>query len=1338
LLVNGESSEYPSVSNLLRRRAERTPGATAFIFLENGELESARLSFAQLDERARAIAAALQTVTGAGERALLLYPPGLDFICAFVACLYAGVVAVPAYPPRPNRSLSRLQAIAENAAAAVALSTVAMLTQLERHRGDCEVIRRLQLLSTDSDLPTSADDWKEPATRSSTMAMLQYTSGSTGDPKGVMVTHANILSNMEAIRTACGLNEETVTVSWLPVFHDMGLFGYVLQPLYLGTPSVLMDPAAFVQKPVRWLQAITKYRGTASGGPNSAFDLCIRRIGDAAKRELDLSSWRTAFNGAEPVRADTIERFCAAFASCGFRRHAMYPCYGLAEATLFVTGGVNGAVAVVEHFDDGELARDRAIPVDRGSKTRPLTACGRAWAEHEVRIVHPEERKPCSAGEIGEIWVAGGSVARGYWNRPEESERVFRARLVTGEVDYLRTGDLGFAHGGDLFVVGRLKDLIIIRGRNHFPQDLERTIEESHPALAPNGCAAFSIEIDGEERVVVTCEVRREALRNLDTAAIVALIRQALAEEYDLDLHAAALLKTWTIPRTSSGKIRRRRCRSAFLSGAGLEIVGEWRKPPEPSAASRNTADIAEWLTARIARVSGILPERVDPRRPFTAYGLDSTDAISISGELQDWLGRSLAPTLVYDFPSIDKLARHLAGIDEPAAPALDRTIARDPPIAVIGMGCRFPGAANPEEFWEMLRTGREAIISSNRRRIGIANAGLLNAVDEFDAEFFGINAREAEKMDPQQRLLLEVVWEALEDAGVPPGDLAGSRTAVVIGISNSDYARLGISGPEQTEGYSATGNALSIAANRISYVLDFRGPSWAVDTACSSSLVAVHQACGLLRRGECDTAVAGGVNLILDAELSTALARAGMLSPDGHCKAFDAAANGYVRGEGAGIVVLKRLGDASNDGDKIFAVIRGSAVNQDGRSNGLTSPNGPAQQAAIRDALRDAGVAAREVGYVEAHGTGTPLGDPIEMNSLIAVLNEGRPANRHCWVGSVKTNIGHLEAAAGIASLIKTVMAVHCGEIPPHLHYSRTNPHIALGDTPFRIPEVLTAWSGDSARRVAGVSSFGFGGTNVHVIVEEAPYPGQPVLQSEEAAVVMTISARTPEALAALARSYARYLERHPEIALRDAAFTANTGRTRFSHAASVEAASVAELCAKLRAIGDGHRPDLREADGDGGYGGRRVSLPTYPFQRQRHWMRSGSTAHPLLGRKLDEHAQLPGTHVWESRLDVDAAPFLRGHRLMGSPVLPWPAYAEMALAAASQAFQRKFPSVTDIAMHHPLVVREGEPQTVQTVLAPTPGGQLSCHVYLRTEAGKWLLCASAVVCTAQEGDQG
>jgi acyl transferase domain-containing protein len=512
-------------------------------------------------------------------------------------------------------------------------------------------------------------------------------------------------------------------------------------------------------------------------------------------------------------------------------------------------------------------------------------------------------------------------------------------------------------------------------------------------------------------------------------------------------------------------------------------------------------------------------------------------------------------------------------------------------PIAIVGMACRFPEADSPERFWELLRDGRDAITEIPASRWDIEAlydpdpetpgkmstrwGGFLRDVDHFDAQFFGIAPREAQTMDPQQRLLLEVAWEALEDAGQAADRLAGSPTGVFTALCNSDYFTLLL---EQERGaidaYLATGNSHSVASGRLSYLLGLHGPSLSLDTACSSSLVAVHLACQSLLTGDCRMALAGAVNVMLLADATITLSKARMMAPDGRCKAFDASANGFVRAEGCAVIVLKKLADALADGDRIHAVIRGTAVNQDGRSSGLTAPNGPAQEAVIRLALARARLAPRDIAYVEAHGTGTSLGDPIEVRALGAVFREARPPAAPLLIGSVKTNIGHLESTAGLAGLLKVVLALEHEAIPKTLHVRALNPHIEWDDLPVRVVTELTPWPADGRPRLAGVSSFGFSGTNAHVIVEAAPAPTPPPPGPDRSWHLLALSARSDEALRRLAERYQPLVARATADDVANICFTANAGREHFAHRVALVGENATDLAAGLAAVATGQPP--------------------------------------------------------------------------------------------------------------------------------------------------------------------
>ena len=717
---------YPNFVELACSRANEKPDQTAYVYLQDGENESGRLTFAELDNRARAIAARLQSMGMTGERALLLYPPGLDYIVGFFGCLYAEVVAVPASPPT-RRQQSRLLAVINDATPAVIMTTADLAAKYRnefermaernvacgsdayvaikassRDEGVAPTIPGPVWFATDNLEVEFAESWVKPALSADNLAFLQYTSGSTGDPKGVMVSHGNLMANQEAIKQGFGHTERTTVVGWLPLYHDMGLIGNLLQPLYLGATAILMPPMAFLEKPIRWLRAISNYQANTSGGPNFAYDLCLRKVAAEQMQGLDLTAWTLAFNGSEPVRAATMEGFAEKFADCGFRRESFFPCYGLAEATLFVTG---------EKLPTVEFAmRTKANQEVRS------TSCGVTSACHEVRIADPETGASCTEGEIGEIWVTGPSIAKGYWNRPEESEQTFRARLVdkTGmdrsildslshkkennTQPFLRTGDLGFLDNGQLYITGRIKDLIIIRGRNFYPQDIEQALTEEIPAFIPDSCVAFSITYEDEEQLIVVAEITRAAMRSGDYEAIAAAVRKVLAEVCELAAAELVLVQPGTVPKTSSGKIRRQPCKQMYLENslpvlfrsgdqtpvkyspvgeqAGLKVLEESSLTPSPEyqilqqallavPQAQRALLIGRFLSNKIARLLKVEESALSTDSPLRSLGLDSLKAVELKQATDELLGIDAPLSLFLSDDSLEKIAEKLSETTE-------------------------------------------------------------------------------------------------------------------------------------------------------------------------------------------------------------------------------------------------------------------------------------------------------------------------------------------------------------------------------------------------------------------------------------------------------------------------------------------------------------------------------------------------------------------------------------------------------------------------------------------------------------------------------------------------
>ncbi len=667
--------------NVLRRHADERPQHPACIHLLEGKDGQINLTYAELDRRARAIAARLQDMGFGGQRVLLVYPPGLDFTAAFFGCLYAGCVAVPTFPPHRHRLLERFQTVVADAGATVALSNAAGVAQFQTtmngiQNGQAAALTQLLWLATDEIPDAMAEGWLEPAIAPDTLALLQYTSGSTSRPKGVMISHANLMANIGAAHQAFGVQAEDNSVFWLPMYHDMGLIGGVLVPVFNGTTNISISPATFLQSPITWLAAISKFRANISGGPNFAYDLCIRKITEEQRSTLDLSSWALAFVGAEPINPGTLERFAAAFAPCGFKSSAFYPCYGLAEATLIVSGAKRGSGAIVETFHDKALTENRveSLP-DKALPGRRLVSCGLPVGDLRVVIVDPHTNAEVDSGRVGEIWVAGTSVGQGYWQKPGQTRRSFEAGLSdNSEGSFLRTGDLGFFHEGQLYVTGRLDDLIIVRGLNRYPQDIEATARGSHPLLESGYGAAF-VTNDGPPRLVLV----QEAVRNgeKDLTPVLDAIQRAVIEDQGLALDEILLVRCGTIPKTSSGKVQRNACRTAFLADE-LKVLAERRdsmfkpnghSPARPAVQgmdhalanatpqSKVFAAVCRHAVALAGTSGATLPE-LTPDTPLSALGLDSLQRVELMAALDKSLAVHLPEAVFNQVQTLGELAQ--------------------------------------------------------------------------------------------------------------------------------------------------------------------------------------------------------------------------------------------------------------------------------------------------------------------------------------------------------------------------------------------------------------------------------------------------------------------------------------------------------------------------------------------------------------------------------------------------------------------------------------------------------------------------------------------------------
>jgi acyl-CoA synthetase (AMP-forming)/AMP-acid ligase II/thioesterase domain-containing protein/acyl carrier protein len=680
-------------------RVASSPETLAYTFLKEGLYRAESITLGKLDRKARAIAAVLQAHCTKGDRVLLVYPQSIEAIAAFLGCLYAGVVAVPAPAPettRLKRVLPRLEAIAADAGANVVLSSTKILQAREgwqftahsdvqplhgrpclwlhyrltsgRFTESAPQLTALPWIATDKLPPTLATQWQAPDLQGDTLAYLQYTSGSTSTPKGVMLDHDNLMGHLAALQRAGGYTTESVTVTWMPYFHDYGLVEGMLLPLYNGTPCYLMSPTAFIKRPLRWLTAISRYRATHSQAPNFAYAYCVRRIAPEDCADLDLSHWQAAGNAAEPINSEVIDEFCAAFTSCGFQRQAFAPAYGLAEATLLVTTSRKG---------------EEPLSVELAELSGRWVSCGRLLPGTRVEIVNPDTQRRCKAQEVGEIWVASAGVARGFWQRQEETAATFGAVLAdTGEGGFLRTGDLGFLRAGELFVTGRLKDLIIVRGENYYPQDIEWAVERCHPALRHDAGAAFAVDTDGEERVVVVWECEAKTVGSLEPEAILAAVRSTVAEQFELPVQAVVLLKRGSIFKTSSGKIQRRACRRGFLAGQLAELA-RWEMGRDESAAVDLGAVEGNPLLVQVMKmwrqVLGVATVRETDN--FFELGGDSLKAAMLISEVEQQLRVDLTFSSLAEAPTPAKFLELVRSQHE----------FKSPLVPVHPTGCKIP-----------------------------------------------------------------------------------------------------------------------------------------------------------------------------------------------------------------------------------------------------------------------------------------------------------------------------------------------------------------------------------------------------------------------------------------------------------------------------------------------------------------------------------------------------------------------------------------------------------------------------------------------------------------------
>ncbi|MFG2630368.1 amino acid adenylation domain-containing protein [Streptomyces sp. NPDC048473] len=1273
-------ADYPAdtlVWELVRRQADARPDAVAV------RHAGTELTYRALVERVDVLAARLTAAgAGRGRTVGVLLPRDQDLPVALLAVQAAGAAYVPLDPAYPQ---DRLAYMAEDAGLHL------LLTHSTSGVGLAAVPRLV------------VDTFEQPPALPSPgpagpfdAAYVIYTSGSTGRPKGVRVPHRALTNFLWSMAREPGFGPGDTLLALTTVCFDISGLELYLPLVTGGTVEVLAAEDA--RDGLRLREALERARPTVIQATPATWSMLLAAgwQGDPALKVLC---------GGEALPADLAEALLAG-------NGQVWNLYGPTETTIW-------------------SAASRLTPGGRVTLGAPIA--------NTVLHVLDSARRPVPTAVAGELYIGGDGVADGYLGRPElTAERFlpdpFAARA---EARMYRTGDLvRRLADGTIEYLGRLDSQVKVRGYRVEPEEIEATLRRldgvREAVVVARGQAAGS-------HTLLACYVLQDGAAEPDRERLAAWLPDHMVPD--------ALVRVTGFPRTLNGKTDRTTLAALPLAdlrarfGAGSPPAAR-TSTPAAATGGRTEALVAE-LARMVAALVDLRPEDIGAHTPLGETGMNSVSFTALSAELRKAYSIAEYPTLFYRRGTLHALAEHLwehhataltvhfgtapqapateqaapAGSEVSAVPAGSGTFGAPAgrEVAVIGMAGRLPGSMDLREFWDHLAAGDDLVGEipadrwdwrdhpHSRSRWG----GFAPDVDRFDAAFFGISPREAELMDPQQRLLLETVWQAVEDAGYRPSELAGKRVGVFIAVTNSDYHEVQRAAGRATEGHTLTGAALSIVPNRVSYLLDLRGPSIAVDTACSGSLTAVHQACAALRDGSCDLAIAGGVSLILAPGVYEALSQGEMLSPDGRCKAFDSRADGYVRGEGAGVVLLKPHERAERDGDAVHAVIKAAALNHGGRTTSLTAPNPEAQADLLVEAYQAAGVHPDTVGYIEAHGTGTALGDPIETTGLSTAfrrLRAGKDApsgSAPCAVGSVKTNIGHLEAAAGIAGLLKVVLSMRHGTIPASLHFREQNPYLELDGGPFEVAATARPWPrprdahGAELPRRGGVSSFGFGGAGAHIVLEEPPMPDtrdEPAAQQ-----VFVLSARDGDALRRSAARLADHLGRQ-DVPAEDLAYTLQTGREPMPHRLAAVADGTAALRAELTAYlagrpsavrtsqvtapqaGDSVSPDRRDlhalvaawlhgTDVDWrtlheGAARRRVHLPAYPFAGPRHWVAPGERPaepgprlHPTL---LDANVSTFGEQRFAKTLTGEEF-FLRDHVVGGDLVLPGVAYLEM-----------------------------------------------------------------------------
>jgi acyl transferase domain-containing protein/acyl-CoA synthetase (AMP-forming)/AMP-acid ligase II/NAD(P)-dependent dehydrogenase (short-subunit alcohol dehydrogenase family)/phospholipid N-methyltransferase/aryl carrier-like protein len=1185
-LASGGDLQIPdgspqTAADALRRAAARDGRGVRYIDVAD---EDHFQSYAALLEEALRIAGGLRARgLNRGDPVVFQLDRAGSFIPLLWACLLGGHVAVPVTVASifsaENANLRKLRNISTALGRPLIVADAAVAEALAGSSDvglDGSAIALLDELRASAPVPDASTIDPDDT------ALIFYTSGSTGMPKGVVVTHRNLLAMAAGTAQMNRFDGGDTTLNWMPLDHVGAIVFLSVLPVWLGASQVHVATRLIVERPALWLDLISRHGASISWAPNFAFALVNRCEQELRDLDFDLSSMRFLVNAGEQVAPQTVQAFLEILERYRLPTDALRPAFGMSETCSGITWS-SGLTRTHLHQGLTYVSLGRPIP---GAQIRITDEQGRLRSE----------------GEIGRLELRGPSVTRGYHDNAEKNSEAFTAD------GWFRSGDLGFIKGGELHLTGREKEEIVVNGVNLPAHEIEASIETVNGVAVSYTCA-IAVTQAGKTTEGLVVTFNPESERSDEWPDVIGRIRRQLAKDMGITPLHVVPLDRQLIPRTAIGKIQRGKLKRMFEDGEFTPLVQQFDRAPDRPA--RSTADVPlSGIERQIAAIwqSVLELETIGRSDNFFDLGGHSLLLMKVHARLEAQFGPVPLAEL-FSHPSVAALAQYFGGGELRRQQEIEeeelrrervtrrRGGDREPGIAVIGMACRLPGADSVEQFWRNLCEGVESIrfftdseIAAagvdprSTRQPGYVKASpVLSDAAGFDAAFFGFSDKEAETMDPQHRLFLECCWEVMESAGYDPlsyrrsvGLYAGTAMNTYL-LNNvlAHRARLDPHDDLRTVTLDSMGGFQLMVANdkdylttRISYKLNLRGPSINVQTACSTGLVVIHQAVQSLLAGECDMAIAGTASVQSPQPVGHLYQDGMIVSPDGHCRAFDAEARGTIFGSGVGAVLLKRLAEAQRDGDRILAVVKGSAVNNDGlRKVGYMAPSEAGESEVVREALDVAGVDAATIGFVEAHGTGTELGDPIEVASLTRAFQADTDRRGYCALGSVKTNVGHLQISSGIAGFIKAVLALHHRRIPATLHFKRPNPAIDFERTPFHVNTALMEWPGGDAPRRAGVNSLGIGGTNAHIILEEAPRPVRGTPTFERPWHILALSARAAEALPLLIGRYRAFVEANPSVDLEDLCYTANTGRHAFEHRFAAVFSSREELLAGLAA---------------------------------------------------------------------------------------------------------------------------------------------------------------------------